>query len=164
MGKQSHQYIFSYKALPSAFRSDTERFFYYLEEDKLDFLQFWWDHVGERLEPEERRIAYNMSFQIREHSNGARTALITPPPPQKHGEAYFVALLYPPQKPTLFIWKKFCKVFSLSQIIKEDGRKETIFGEWTPRGRYLPGEEGLAIDLDVFYKKVLEALGYESEG
>ena len=164
MSKHSHQYTFCYSALPSTFRSDAERFFVFLEEDGLEFLQFWWEHVAEKLDIQEQRSSQGMSFQVREHPSGAKTALIIPPPPQIHGEAYFLALLYPPQKPTLLIWKKYNKVFSLSRLIKDDGKEETILGEWTPRGRYFPGEEGLPIDIDNFYQKVLAALGYEREG
>ncbi len=155
--KHTHQYKFAYEVMPGAFRNDKKAFLDYLEDDGLDFIQFWWDHVAEKLDESERMSSEGMAYEIREMENGARVALITLPKPKHHGEALFLALVSPRWTPSIFPWKNYAKVYTLSHIVKkDDGRSETIFGEWTPRGRFVPGEEGLQPELEAFYKKTVE--------
>ena len=154
--QHSHQYTFTYEALPSAFRNDKQGFLDYLEDDGLEFLQFWWDHVAEKLDVTERMSSAGMAYEIRTLENKARVALIILPKPKKHGEAFFLALVNPRKTPSIFPWKNFARVYTLSHLEKEDGRSDTIFGEWTPRGKFVPGVEGLPPELEVFFKKATE--------
>lgn len=158
--KKSHQYIFGYEALPGAFRNDKDAFMDYLEDDGLDFLTFWWDHVGEKYAEGERMSAAGMAYEIRKVGKDGRIALITLPVPKRHGEAYFVALVHPRRRQSIFPWKNYGLVYSLSHIEKDQiGRNDTIFGEWTPRGHFVPGEEGIPPELEKFYQKVIKAVG-----
>jgi hypothetical protein len=156
--KKTQSYIFAYEAMPGVFRGNAEKYLDILEQDGLNFLEFWWEHVAELydLEAEGLIPSDGLTFEIRKDENIATVVIITMPIPKKHGEAYFLALVHPKQKRTFFKWENNPRVFTLSlKQAQDDVPQGTIMGEWTPRRKFFPSEVSPAPELDAFYQAVL---------
>jgi hypothetical protein len=118
-------------------------------------LQFWWDHVGERLEPEERRIADGMSFEYASTLMG-----------QERLDKYHRLLrstvklilccfaVSAAKAYTSHMEKILQGVLFISDYKRRRKERDDFWG-MDAAGQYFPGEEGLPIDLDVFYKRCL---------
>jgi len=52
--KKSLQYNFAFEAIPIIFHSQTTEFMRLLEKDGVEFLKFWWNHVGDQVEESKR--------------------------------------------------------------------------------------------------------------
>ena len=60
---KSHQWNFAFDAIPILFHSQTDSFMKYLEKDGIKFLQFWWDHVGDKMDEEKRVSSGGLTFE-----------------------------------------------------------------------------------------------------
>jgi hypothetical protein len=160
--KKSQTYLFAYEAMPSVFRSSIDKFLELIEEDGMEFLEFWWNHIAEKYDLGEEELVPidGLKFEVRKEEKVATVVLLTLPLPRKHGEPYFLALVHPHQIHTFLKWKNEPRVFTLSYKKVEDGNpQETIFGEWTPRLRFFPAKINLNPDLETFYQTVLSNMG-----
>lgn len=156
---KTQHYIYSYEAIPGVFRNQTDKFFECVEEDGVEFFKFWWNRVGDDY-PEDIRVPSDgLAYEVRKSPKGGKIILLTLPTPQREGEPYFLALVYPKQKYTLFKWENFCRIFSLSNSKDEVGNIKIGMGEITPRGKYVPVKYDQGKDIDIFYQHVLDEIG-----
>ncbi len=152
--KRSQHFNFTFESLPIMFHNQTDHFLEYLEKDGVQFLQFWWDQMGIRLDDEQASDIAGIAYEIREVPEKKSTmALITLPKPKNYGEVYMVGLVKTP-KIRFPVRLSNTRVFALEYVPTNESSSGTFFGELTPRARYLRMGEGPNPDLDVFYKKV----------
>ena len=52
--KDSQHYTFAYKAIPILFHNQTRDFLLHLDEDGVEFLNFYWDYVATETDDEGR--------------------------------------------------------------------------------------------------------------
>jgi hypothetical protein len=159
--KQNQHYLFSYRALPALFHSQTQDFFKYLKKDRTKFLLFWWEHVihAHYLHDKSMHVAPDgLNFEIRTYKDGREIALIILPTPKASSEAYFLGLVPPPLKKNFFPWKNLARVFSLELRVGKSGSRDTLLGEWTPRGNHVVIGDGPKPDIDDFFKVVCEQI------
>lgn len=152
---RSQHYNFAFESIPIMFHSQTEHFVEYIGRDGLKFLEFWWEHMGVRLDDSQASDFEGMAFEIRKiGEKKSSVILITLPRPKNFGEAYTMALIEMPKK-RFPVHLSNTRVFVLEYVSQEKSATGTFFGELTPRGRYLPIEPGPGTDLESFYQKVL---------
>jgi hypothetical protein len=150
MKKQTQHIKFASEALPILFHNQTTDFFDYLERDGIQFLKFWWDHVGDKLK--ENSSSEGMKYEIRTLDNGKRVVLITLPHPHSPSEAYYLAMIDRPQKRSLFSWQNLARVISLES---SEGSNTRLY-ELTSRARRVFISEGPRPDLEPFYTSVCQ--------
>jgi len=160
MSEGKNQHIeFAYYALPEVFRGQTEQFFEYLDRDGVAFLEFWWNQVGNRIGEEYPQDSDGIAYEVKEQEDGTKIVLITLPAPKNDQEAYYIALVHPRQKKTFLKWQNLPRVFSFSLSLKPGNAFKTLFGEWTPRGRYVHiSSNTTKPSLEIFYTAVKEQL------
>lgn len=151
---RSQHYNFTFESLPIIFHSQTDHFMKYLEKDGIKFLQFWWDQMGIRLDDDQASDIEGMAYEIREVPEKKSTVvIITMPRPKNLGEAYLVGLVKTPKK-RFPVRLSNTRVFALEYVAANESAGGTIFGELTPRARYLRMGEGPQPDPDDFFEKV----------
>ena len=89
--KQEFQYNFGMEALPVLFHSQTNQFMKYLEKDGVKFLNFWWNHVGDRLPEEKRVTSAGLAFEVEKIDAKTNLVIITLPTPKEDHDPYFLA-------------------------------------------------------------------------
>jgi hypothetical protein len=140
---KSLQYNFGMEAMPVLFHSQTNQFMKYLEKDGLKFLQFWWNHVGDRL-PENRRVtSAGLAFEVEKLDTKTSLVIITLPTPKENEDPYFLGFVARPERRFLWIRLPTTEAYAL---FRDDGCKEehkTNFGYLTPSGNYRPKGVGL---------------------
>ncbi len=140
---KSLQYNFGMEALPVLFHSQTTQFMKYLEKDGIKFLQFWWNHVGDRL-PEERRVtSAGLAYEVEKIDAKTNLVIISLPNPKEDQDPYFLAFIARPER--RFVWIRLPTTIAFA-IIRDDGSKEqhkTSFGYLTPSGNFRPRGVGL---------------------
>jgi hypothetical protein len=140
---KSLQYNFGMEALPVLFHSQTTQFMKYLEKDGVKFLQFWWNHVGDRL-PEERRVtSAGLAYEVEKIDARTNLVIITLPTPREDREPYFLGFVAKPER--RFVWIRIPTTTAFA-LIRDDGCKEqnkTSFGYLTPSGNFRPRGVGL---------------------
>jgi hypothetical protein len=150
---------FSYRAIPTIFHSQTTDFVDFLEKDGMKFLKFWWDHTAKEVEDDSLVPMKGLTYEIRDYGDGRRVVLLTLPPPQTEGEAFFLALVTRPLKKHFLIWKNYSHVFVLSLVGEPGAEPRTQLGEITPRRvAHVPIGPGPKPDLDAFYEVVCEEI------
>jgi hypothetical protein len=141
--KLSLQNNFGLDAIPILFHSTPTKFVELLEKDGLKFLNFWWNHVGDRL-PEERRVtSAGMSYEIEEVDKKTKLVIISLPTPKENMDPYLVGFVAKPEKRLLWVRLPNSLGFAL---IRDDDVKEqnkTSFGYLTPNGHFRPIGVGL---------------------
>jgi hypothetical protein len=141
--RKSLQYNFGLEAIPILFHSQTSQFLKYLDKDGIKFLQFWWNHVGDRM-PEEKRVTpAGMTFEIEIIDKKTKLILISLPTPKEDRDPYFLGLVARPEKRILWVRWPTTEAFAL---IRDDGCREqhkTSFGYLTPHGMFRPRGIGL---------------------
>ena len=60
--KKTLQYNFTFEAIPLLFHSQTSGFIKHLEKDGVNFLKFWWNHVGDQLEEDKRVTPAGLTY------------------------------------------------------------------------------------------------------
>ena len=153
--KQTKSYLqtFVYEALPALFHNQTQDFIDFLNRDGMNFLQFWWDKIGEKFDESERMDSKGLAYDIKELENGAAIVLLTLPS-QAKPEIYFMALFQPKQKKTFFKWENFPRVFCLMHDINQNRDTATTLIEVTSRGKRVPVCPGPLPSLNAFYTAV----------
>ncbi len=155
---RSQHFNFAFESIPIMFHSQTDHFIEYLKRDGLKFLEFWWEHMGVRLDDEQASDFEGMTFETRDVvEKKSNVILITLPRPKNFGEAYVLALVQMPKK-RFPVRLSNTRVFVLEYVPQEKSPTGTFFGELTPRGRHLPMEAGPGTDLEDFYQKVLRTV------
>jgi hypothetical protein len=154
--KKSQQYLFAYEAITILFKTQTKMFLEYINKDGDKFLQFWWEHVGKNVLAEYERSGAGLTHESRKLEDGTSVTLIILPQPEI-SEAYFLALVKPPDNRFLF-WKGMPRVIALERGQKSDGTLKTVLGEWTARGNHVIIGRGSEPSLEAFYDDVLKYL------
>lgn len=153
---KSLPYNFTMEAIPVLFHSQTNNFMKYIEKDGMKFLQFWWNHVGDRL-PEEKRITFaGVTFSIEQIDKKTKLVIITMPTPRENEEAYFIGLIAKPERRILWVRIPTATAFGL---VRDDNCKEqykTNFGYLTPSGNFRPRVMGLNPTKKDFKKLILK--------
>jgi hypothetical protein len=144
------------EALPVLFHSQTTQFMKYLEKDGVKFLQFWWNHVGDRL-PEERRVtSAGLAYEVEKIDAKTNLVIITLPHPKEDQDPYFLAFVARPER--RFLWIRLPTTIAFA-IIRDDGVKElhkTNFGYLTPSGNFRPRGIGL-IPTKLDFKRIVKS-------
>jgi hypothetical protein len=142
--RRSLQYNFGLEAIPVLFHSQTTHFLKFLEKDGLKFLNFWWNHVGDRL-PEEKRVSSNgMSFEIEDLDEKTRLIIISLPTPKEDKDPYFVGLVARPERRLLWVRLPTTQAFALIRDDLSGQTNKTSLGYLTPNGLFRPRGIGLA--------------------
>lgn len=156
--KRSQHFNYTFESLPNIFHSQTKDFFKYLEKDGLKFLEFWWNHMGVRLEMDESDPFDDVSYLIKEiPEKKSRLALLTLPRPKNFYECYFMAFIEEPQK-RLPVRLPNTRIFVLEYVQPDASPTGTYYGEITRHIRYVRYGEGPLPNLNDFYEKVLNKI------
>jgi len=150
---KSHLQTFVFEAMSILFHNQTQDFIDFLNRDGMNFLQFWWDKIGEKFDESERMESKGLAYDIKELENGATIVLLTLPS-QAKPEVYFMALFQPKQKKTFLKWENFARVFCLVHDINQDRDTGPMLIEVTPRGKRVPIGPGPVPSLNAFYTAV----------
>ncbi|MEI8131236.1 MAG: hypothetical protein WCG34_02305 [Leptolinea sp.] len=158
--KKSLQFNFGFEALPILFHSQTTDFINYLEKDGVEFLKFWWDHVGEQMDETKRIPPDGISYESEQHGV-VNITFITFPTPINDGDPIFLACIGRPEKRFAWVRLPNTDVYILSRYDGCSVEHKTAFGEVSPRGLY--GESGIGLnptlpDFKRFIKKKLKLL------
>ncbi|MEJ5314769.1 MULTISPECIES: hypothetical protein [Anaerolinea] len=153
---RSQHYNFTYEAIPVMFHSQTNQFMKYLEKDGVKFLEFWWDHVGERL-PEERLSDFkDVACEITPVDKQTKMAIIRLPVPAAEKEAFYIGLISRPER--RFAWVRLPNT-SVVCLIRREGEafpNGTELIELTPSARVVPMGAGPAPDWEAFKQVLLK--------
>ena len=155
---KSLQYNFGMEAMPVLFHSQTNQFMKYLEKDGIKFLQFWWNHVGDRL-PENRRVtSAGMAFEVEKIDNKTSLVIITLPTPKENEDPYFLGFVARPER--RFVWIRL-PTTEAYVLCRDDGCKEehkTNFGYLTPSGNFRPRGVGVNPTKQDFKRTVMNRI------
>jgi hypothetical protein len=141
--KLSLQNNFGLDAMPILFHSAPTKFVELLEKDGLKFLNFWWNHVGDRLPEGKRVTSAGMSFEIEEIGKKTKLIIISLPTPKEDQDPYLLGFVAKPERRILWVRLPTSIGFAL---IRDDEVKEqnrTAFGFLTPNGHFRPRGVGL---------------------
>src|SRR5665811_1034564 len=101
--RKSQQYNFGLDAIPILFHSQTTQFLVHLKKDGVKFLQFWWDHVGDRMSEEKRGSSAGLTFETEQINEKTMMVIITLPTPKEDRDPYFIGLIARPEKRILWV-------------------------------------------------------------
>jgi hypothetical protein len=156
--KLSQQNNFGLDAMPILFHSTPTKFVELLEKDGLKFLNFWWNHVGDRL-PEDKRVSSaGMTFEIEELDKKTKLVIISLPTPKEDQDPYFLGFVAKPERRLLWVKLPTSLGFAL---IRDDGVNEqnrTNLGFLTPNGHFRSRGVGLKPDKLDFKKQIKSRL------
>jgi hypothetical protein len=154
--KKSQHYNFCYEALPILFHSQTSDFHKYLERDGLAFLEFWWNHVGERLATELLVPFAGMAYGTFPLNEKTTITFITLPKPREVEEMYFLGLIANPEKRFGWVRLPSTRVIGLVMRPKDKFDSGTEMGDMTPRGIFVSLGEGPEATKEAFQTVVIE--------
>ena len=140
---KSIQYNFGMEAIPVLFHSQTNHFMKYLEKDGMKFLQFWWNHVGDRLPEEKRLTSAGMTYQIEQIDKKTKLVIISFPTPKENEDPYFLGLIAKPERRILWVRLPTSTAFGLVRDDQVKDQYKTNFGYLTPSGNFRPRVIGL---------------------
>jgi hypothetical protein len=140
---KSQQWNFSMEAIPILFHSSTTSFMKYLEKDGKKFLDFYWNHVGDRLDEKKREIPAGLAYEIEVIDEKTKLVIITLPQPKENGDAYFLGLVARPEKRFSWVRLPNSTIFALIRDDKCGQTHLTSFGVLTPRALFRPRGIGL---------------------
>jgi len=153
-----HQhYAFAHVALPSLFFRDPEAFIAILNESKGNVLNDLWGYVGQNMRWPHLVTAGGLGCEIRNLDAQTTIALITLPAPQAITEAYFVALVYRPQKRGVLPAREaLARCFTLECGIEVGGGSRTVLCEWTKDHMHINRGDGPAPTPDAFLEAICD--------
>lgn len=154
--KKSHAYNFALEAVPIMFLSQTGDFMKYLERDGLKFLEFWWNHIGEKL-PEPNRAPFTgIEFQILPVDANTKVVIIALPPLPSDGEFTFLGLIRRPDR--RFAWVKLptCRAIGMVRKTGEFYPNGTQVGDLTAQGHFVPFAAGPEPTMEKFTAMLLK--------
>jgi hypothetical protein len=139
---KSQAFNFAYEAIPIMFHTQTKDFFTYLERDGLEFLEFWWNYVGEKVGEKQHRSFEGMDFKFMRTDKDNTIIIITLPAPLSEDEIHYLLLQAKPEK--RFAWVKFpnTRVVALIRKASPEDPDGTELGDITPRGIYVRIRKG----------------------
>lgn len=152
--KKSQHMNFSHEALPILFHSQYTGFMQYLDRDRTKFLEFWWKHIGDQLDKSLCKSPNGLNYQIRDFEGGKKLVLITLPPPERNGEAYFLACIKLPEKRVPLLKIPTTRVISLYKTVDAQGQDHTWLAYVTPQARIVSIGEGPQPDSEAFITAV----------
>ncbi len=156
---RDQQTDFVSQAITDLFHTSPDEFLFLLNRDGTKFLRFYWDQVGKRLPSTQLVPPFGMNYDIRTPWRGATVALITLPKPKKETEAYFVALVYRPNRVTpIFRISDTTMVVALEYRTDSMGNDSTLLVEWTRRFERELLNLNPEPTLDTFYEAVLDEI------
>jgi hypothetical protein len=153
--KRSQQFNYCYEALPIMFHSQTKDFLKYLEKDGLAFLEFWWNHVGERLPFDKLTPFTGMAFESFPMSETTKITILTLPKPKEEGEMYYMGLISNPEKRFAWVRLPSTRVVGLVKKSKETYESGTELGDVTPRAIYVSIGEGPEPTKEAFKQAII---------
>jgi hypothetical protein len=157
--KKSHQWNFAMEAMPILFHSQTNGFMKYIDKDGVEFLKFWWNHVGDQLDESKRVSPAGLTFDVEQIDPKTRLVTITLPTPKEDGDPYFLGMVARPERRFSLVRIPNTNVFVLKRADSIGQAHLTSFGELTPRALYRERGIGLAPvkqDFKRIVKKRLE--------
>lgn len=154
--KKSQSYNFCYDVIPALFHSQTDDFMKYIERDGLKFLEFWWNHIGERLPYEQLMPFASTNLEVVERTAATRIVFITLPHPKEEGEMYFLALIRNPEKRFAWVRLPSTRIIGLAKQSKDTFKNGTELGDLTPRAIYQPIRSGPPADYEEFKRIIFE--------
>ncbi len=154
--KKSQHYNFCYDVMPALFHSQTDEFMKYIERDGINFLEFWWKHVGSQL-PAEMLVPFSgMKFTIEERSPKTSIVFVSLPPPRQEGEMFFLALVRNPERRFAWLRLPSTRMVGLVKRSKDQFESGTELGDLTPRAIFVSLGSGPEPSLEAFKQKVFE--------
>ncbi|MDO9121949.1 MAG: hypothetical protein Q7U31_09190 [Anaerolineaceae bacterium] len=154
--KRSLAYNYAFEALPILFHGQTDGFIKYIEKDGVEFLKFWWNHVGDQLEKNKRLSPAGLSFDIESFDSKTKIVFITFPTAQEDGDPILVACVARPERRFAWVRLQNTEYFILSRYDGSKADNKTAFGVITPRGIYHENGIGLA-PLKQDFKRIVKA-------
>jgi hypothetical protein len=161
--KKSQHFNYCYEAIPIMFHSQTKDFMKYIDRDGLNFLEFWWMHVGEQLPFERLSQWVNVNYEIMTVQPNMKVIFVSLPYPQVEGEMYFLALVGKPEKKFGWVRLPNTRVIGLVRRSKEKFPEGTELGDITPRAIYVPIGAGPAPTMQAFKQAVLERIKLKAQ-
>ena len=155
---RTQQEKFVDEVLVDLFHTQAAQFLALLQRDGTRFLRFYWDAAGKKFPAEEKIDSFGLNFFVRRPKPFVTVVLITLPKPRLHGEAYYAALVYRPQR-TLLLVSDTTSVYSLEAVHPEEGEGQTALVEWTHRRQRLKLQTGIQPALEPFFQAVWKELG-----
>jgi hypothetical protein len=145
--KKSQAINFAFEVVPVMFHSQTTDFITYLKRDGLQFLEFWWNYIGNQLEDGQQCSFEGMDYKLVDLDGHNTMIIITLPPPHDEGEAHYLLLVAKPEK--RFAWVRLPSTRALALINKPtpEDPQATELGEITPRGLYVRIRKGPAPNI-----------------
>lgn len=162
--EKSQNWNFAFEAMPLLFHSQTNGFMKYIDKEGLQFLQFWWNHVGDKLSEEKRVNPHGMSFEVEEIEKNTRLVIITLPSPKEDGDAYFLACVARPEKRFAMVRLPNSRMFVLFRDDHVDQPHHTNFGELTPQANFRPRGVGLNPTKLDFKRIVKQKISTQKKG
>jgi hypothetical protein len=154
---KNQHYLFAFEAIPIIFHSETNHFMEYLERDGIKFLQFWWDHVGDRLDQSLHVPFEGIKYEVQAYGKDTQLVMITLPPPMEDLQAYFIALLAKPERRFGPVRIPNTRAFALRRVDNEDS-PHTVVGELTPRGIFIPINSGIDPTPEAFQLAICDII------
>jgi hypothetical protein len=146
--KESQHINFAHEAIPILFNTQYAGFMQYIERDRIGFLQFWWNHIGDQLDKSLCKAPNGLSYKIIEIDEKRKIILITLPTPILSGEAYYLACVN----------FSFTRVISLYKSEDENGLSCTRMAYLTRQARVVPIGIGPQPDAELFLAEVRRIL------
>ena len=153
---KTQQMIYEFEVLPSLFHDSSVQFIKILERDGNKFLQFYWAEAGKKIPKPEHKTSFGLNHEIRRRTRHKTVILVSLPQPAIDGEAYFVALIYRPQRVTPFLFvSDTTKVIALKKVASAQGEPGTFLVEWDRKLQQELLGPGPEARLNDFYNAVL---------
>ena len=156
---REQHYLFAHETIKDLFFNAPQHVIDKLKNNWMDFLLETWVKVGENLKKFRLVAPDGLCCEVRMRDDNTTVALITLPTPQVISEAYFVALVYRPQKVSFLSKQETVARFMLLEksIPYGYGNLSTVLHEWTEDGMHNMGY-GSEPNLEAFYETVCNLL------
>lgn len=150
---RSHLTAFCYEVMPALFHAQTGDFVRYLRRDGLSFLQFWWDHLGQKLPADLRQPFGTFTAEWYPALEGTDLVFLTFPAGSA-GEPCELACAAGPRRRFAWVRLDQPQLFCLLRPGQENGAQ--TWGFITPRGNFQP--QGTLAPGQTFRDMVLRTL------
>jgi hypothetical protein len=156
---KTQQMVFGSEVLPSLFHDTPEQFIRLLARDGNKFLRFYWDEAGKRLKESKRISSFGLNYDLRKPGKNIGVILVTLPKPQVESEAYFIALIYRPDRVTPILRiSDITNVVALEYVLDPKGETNTLLVEWTRKLTREKISEGPPPLLKEFYQAICDLI------
>jgi hypothetical protein len=149
---------FTFEAIPTLFHSTTDSFMRYLDKDGKDFLTFYWNLVGDRMDEDKRVSPAGLGYSVNQVDNNTRLVIITLPSPKEDRDAFFLALIARPERRFFWVRLPNTESYVLLRDDHSDLENKTAFGFLSPRAIYREMGRGLKPNKTDFKRIVLNKI------